>query len=228
MTSPDIYYHLPVVVFDLDDTLYKERDYLFSACDAVEEATGVPSASKTMREAFSRGENIIDAFLAISGSHTYSVSEILDIYRFHIPSLRLPDDSRKMLETLRDMGIRLYIITDGRSLSQRNKIKALGLNEFIPSGNIFISEETGHDKSTPDSFREIVRRNPEASSFTYIGDNPAKDFIMANLLGWQTIMLTDKEGLNIHSQTLPADELMRPGRVTDSLSMIPQIVRGEE
>ena len=63
-----------------------------------------------------------------------------------------------MLEHMQAMGIPMFIITDGRSFTQRNKIRALGLYDFIPWNNIFISEEMGCEKTNPAAFEEIKRR----------------------------------------------------------------------
>ena len=44
-----------------------------------------------------------------------------------------------------------------------------------------------------------MNRYPECHDFTYVGDNPRKDFISPNALGWLTVCLKD-DGRNIHKQ----------------------------
>ena len=220
MVNTDIHYHLPIVVFDLDDTLYKERDFVRSAFNAIERHTSIPNVAQAMWETFLLGGNPMDKALSMSSVIPYEISDLLNIYRFHKPVLTLPDDSRSTLGILKEQGIRMFIITDGRSISQRNKIKALGLDEYFPPENIFISEETGNDKTSPESFRTIVRKYPEAREFIYIGDNPAKDFQRPNLMGWRTIMIRDIGGVNIHPQNTVCASLHRASHVIDSISEI--------
>ncbi len=44
-------------------------------------------------------------------------------------------------------------------------------------------------------------RDMPAAEYVYVGDNPKKDFIAPNSLGWLTIGLRD-DGRNIHKQDL--------------------------
>ena len=105
------------------------------------------------------------------------------------------------------------LITDGRSVTQRRKIEALALGRWISDENIFISEERGYDKRRPEPFRSFMERYPTAEEYVYIGDNPMKDFEVANRLGWTTVMLRDTSGINIHPQPL----LLHP-------SLMPKII----
>ena len=91
------------------------------------------------------------------------------------------------------------ILTDGRSISQRNKIRALGLESWI--NKIVVSEEFGSAKPDERNFRHFHKVFPQHRSFAYIGDNPAKDFVTPNRLGWSTICLVD-QGKNIHPQQI--------------------------
>lgn len=219
----DIYYHGPVVVFDLDDTLYKERDFVFSALKAVSEALSCPDMRDSLERAFLNGLNPISEALRLSPD-SMTESELVEVYRFHRPELTLPDESRRVLDDLISHGIRLALVTDGRSRTQRAKIEALGLTRYFNPEMIFISEEAGADKTSPVSFRRIVRNWPEAKKFCYVGDNPAKDFKVPNVLGWTSIMLRDTDGCNIHPQTGDFPALYRPGVEIDSLQDLSEII----
>ena len=110
------------------------------------------------------------------------------------------------MNELKHRGITLGLITDGRSISQRNKIKALGLDRWFDNENIIISEETQSEKIEEPNFRHFVKKY-RGAEFTYVGDNPKKDFIVPNRLGWKTVMLKD-DGRNIHKQeAVPAENL---------------------
>jgi putative hydrolase of the HAD superfamily len=49
--------------------------------------------------------------------------------------------------------------------------------------------------------------NGDVECFAYVADNPMKDFVWPNRLGWTTVQLLDN-GRNVHSQTiqLPGDD----------------------
>ncbi len=206
--NTDIHYHGPVVALDLDDTLYPEADYVASAYDAIADALlrrdniNAAASLKVMNRAFRIGHNpfeaLLDAFPSIGFKELF-IPMCVEIYRYHTPKISLPEESREFLTYLRDNGIRAAIVTDGRAVTQWSKIKALSLDEFINPADIWISEERGIGKLALNPWRALVNRYPEASSFFAIGDNPAKDFLYPNMLGFTTICLIDK-GRNVHPQ----------------------------
>jgi putative hydrolase of the HAD superfamily len=117
---------------------------------------------------------------------------------------------------LTEQGIKWSILTDGRSLTQRRKIASLGLRG---ASGIYISEERGASKPALDAYLQILDDQPDAYQFCYIADNPAKDFIAPNALGWNTIMLRDS-GSNIHPQSLNVPSEFRAQIEISTLSEI--------
>lgn len=188
----DFNYHGPVVVFDLDDTLFRERDFCRSGFRQIErmlveerggEWLGV---SKRLDSMLRRRMNYFSWLEELLGDEML-MRRCVERYRSHLPTcLPMASGVGETLETLSDRGIVMGIVTDGRSVTQRRKIEALGLERYIRPEDIMISEETGYDKRSAENFRHIVRRWPEAREFIYVGDNAAKDFLMPNLLGWTT------------------------------------------
>lgn len=65
----------------------------------------------------------------------------MSIYRNQFPKINLYDGVDKIIKNLKRKGIKVGIITDGRPESQRNKIKALGLEELVD--DIIITDELG-------------------------------------------------------------------------------------
>ena len=195
---------MTVICFDLDDTLYKEIDYLKSAYReiALRAAQGdqllAGKAYYEMLQAYKDGGNAFLRLNELLGVET-PVSEYLAMYRTHRPDIHLEEDVVTTLDALKTSGCTLALITDGRSVQQRNKIVALGLNRWIADGDIVISEEIGSEKPDEANYRRIMNRHPDTDRFFYIGDNPKKDFIAPNRLGWTTICLLDN-GENIHPQ----------------------------
>lgn len=197
----------PLVAFDLDDTLYKEADFLESGftavADKVSEEYGLNPRSvfEDMRAAWHRGDNAFDmlADMLEPADRNHFIAEAVSIYRYHNPDIKLSEGAHELLTALSKKGIRQALVTDGRSKTQRAKIRALDVSEFFAPENIMISEEVGAEKRNSKVWRELVRRYPNASRFIYVGDNPAKDFIMPHKMGWVTIGIADS-GRNIHSQ----------------------------
>lgn len=227
----DIHYHGPVVVFDLDDTLFSEREH---AVSAYREVAGMPDLTtpalservvNVMTAALDNGSNPFDALDALlEGDRIgtfFTTAQRVEVYRRHRPHrLTLYPDALELLDSLRQRGIRCAIVTDGRSLTQRAKLKALGIADRFHPADIIISEESGHDKSEPDNFAAIVHHYPEASRFIYIGDNPAKDFDIPAMLGWDTVCLLTR-GANIHPQT-PSPELKTVASLCELINQINQ------
>lgn len=210
-----IHYHGPVVVFDLDDTLFRERDFCRSGFNFLCSRYGEEgeALAKAMDEELTARRNPFVPYEKFLKSKEEGDSFDLDSdiarYRSHEP-VRLPmaDGVEETVKELSDRGVIMAVITDGRSVTQRNKIKALGLDRYVPAENVWISEETGRDKHSPDSFVEVVRKYPEARSFFYVGDNELKDFHQANLLGWTTVKVPYHSD-NVHPDTNESDPIKK-------------------
>ena len=187
------------VVFDLDDTLYKEREFVYSGFRAVADFIGARTGNITyerMVSLFEAGET--DVFKEVLDERNLLIEKaaLIRIYREHSPKLCLKPEVGRLLTELVESGHLLGIITDGRSLTQRNKIRALGLDQWIE--NIVISEEIGVVKPAPASFLEMQNRFA-GRPLAYVGDNLAKDFLAPKRFGWTTICLRT-DAINIHPQ----------------------------
>ena len=220
---------MKVICFDLDDTLYKEIDYLMSAYrEVVEYAAGqctgcsdsvyflAIKAYNRMLDAYHQGLNAFEELNKFLGLEL-PVSDYLYIYRHHKPKIALSEDVVQTLDALKAEGVHIGLITDGRSIQQRNKIEALGLGRWIENADIVISEEFGSEKPALPNYEYFMKHYPECHDFTYVGDNPRKDFIAPNALGWQTVCLKD-DGRNIHRQRVDdIEERMMPKRWIERL-----------
>ena len=182
-----------IFVFDLDDTLYSERDFEKSGIEFVYHNLSIKHIS--LETILNNRNNWIEQM--INGSNNQITLEIvLDMYRNHFPTIQLYNDAKVFLEKLLSQGIEMSLITDGRSITQRNKLRALGIESFFK--NIVISEEVNSEKPSEYNFR-MVMYNKIAENYIYIADNPKKDFITPNKLGWTSICLLDR-GQNVHKQ----------------------------
>ena len=192
-----------VVVFDLEDTLYKEIDFLKSGYHAVADyltkTVGIQDLYAEMIEAYQAGEKNVFQKVIDNYHLTVDKSVLIDIYRYHIPHIHLDSMVRSVLEQLQG-NCHLAMVTDGRPRTKRNIINALGLSEYFDWSDVYISEEVGHLKTAPYSFEKIMESYPDCQ-YICVGDNPAKDFLAPNKLGWMTVCLMD-DGRNIHQQDL--------------------------
>lgn len=199
-----------IVVFDLDDTLYQEIDYkrsgILEVCKWIEKLYGIKISSSYLDEILDPNKKGSDedilAILCDLAGLPYSIKEsLLWIYRLHSPSIVLRPDVKKFINKLKDNS-KFIILTDGRSVSQRLKMFSLGLSD-LPA---YISEEQGASKPSELSFRRIMSKH-SGERYIYIGDNPVKDFIAPNNLGWITIGLKDS-GTNIHKQSINSQDML--------------------
>lgn len=199
------------VAFDLDDTLYKEIDFLRSGyrkiAEYVEKKTSLTLVYERMIQDYQKGKDVFQALIDLTLGMV-SKEKLLDIYRNHIPDISLNADGKVCLEQLHSKGIPMGIITDGRSKTQRNKILALGLDQWIPESNWIISEEIDAEKPNQKNYQILEQKYPECRYY-YVGNNPKKDFKGANELGWTTICLLDS-GEEIHPQSFNLDEVYLP------------------
>jgi len=224
-----------LVAFDLDDTIYKERDFVLSGYRAVARQLADANSAFNYDEMVhvmvnapvnpfdSLEEYLLNRSIQQSFSHDFTIPWMVATYRNHLPDISA-EEAIGVIEKLKDDGYRIGLITDGRSSTQTNKIKVLGLNRLIAPENISISELVGGEKYTPVAFKRMMELNPGIRHFIYVGDNPMKDFLWPNRLGWTTIQLVD-DGRNVHSQqvSLPSDDYRPRLRIT-SLNELPTLL----
>ncbi len=212
-----------VFVFDLDDTLYKEVDFLCSGYRAVAEST-VPFDAETafcqLCHWHSTGEKSFERLIK-TYSLPHSIDDLLAIYRFHFPKIVAEKGAIELLDELKTRKIPRCLLSDGRSRTQRNKIAALGFAENCFQF-ITISEEIGAEKPSTLGF-EAIAQNFSEHQFVYIGDNTKKDFLAPNSMGWSTIGLLD-DGRNIHAQDLLIGEPYCPNIWVNDLSQIIELL----
>jgi putative hydrolase of the HAD superfamily len=200
-----------VIVFDLDDTLYKEVEYLKSAfreiARVLKKETG-QDLFERMMGLYQTDKEVFGTIIEEFQIQTYTKNDLIEIYRNHKPDLHLEDHIADKLNEIKNSGIATGLITDGRSHTQRNKLKSLGLQNYFDE--VLISEEFGSEKPDPGTFK-YIQDKLQGEKYVYIGDNIQKDFIAPNKLGWHTICLLE-DGSNIHPQNRSEidEEVQRP------------------
>ena len=210
-----------VVVFDLDDTLYKEVAFVESGFKAVARHIGNISFADELISWWTDGKNALESLIN-KYSLKFPIERLLSVYRNHLPAIELDTSTVQILDYLIANGRILGLITDGRSITQHNKIRALGLSQWISTENIIISEDFGSSKPDVRNYQFFMSKYPD-KTYTYIGDNVAKDFLAPKTLGWQTICLKDN-GQNIHSQNYNMNEEFLPDITIKNISEIKHLI----
>jgi len=192
-------------VFDLDDTIYKEIDFLKSAYRSISAMLMQYIGVDIYEEMWTDYAGKKNVFAAIIEKYkevlpNTTVEDLLYEYRTHVPEISLANDVRHFLQQLKDTGVPLGLITDGRSITQRNKLKALGIIDSFQ--DLIISEEFGSEKPNPKNYLYFEDKYPDRE-FYFVGDNTRKDFVVPAQLGWHMICLEDS-GQHIHRQDVTA------------------------
>jgi putative hydrolase of the HAD superfamily len=198
-----------VIVFDLDDTLYAEADYVDSGvrnvCNRIQTLYGLDICAD-VNKAMAKDPKVDWLTLACELANLPSTAKdsLLWMYRLHKPDIALSAPCKQALQKIRSDSKDVAILTDGRSVTQRLKLKELGLLDW-PA---YISEDHGTSKPSPERFRAIQADFP-AQYYVYVADNVQKDFIGCNPLGWIGVGMQGNHR-NVHTQAsdgLPASAL---------------------
>jgi putative hydrolase of the HAD superfamily len=189
-----------IVVFDIDDTLYLERDYVFSGFHAVAQQL----ASLTRVNATTLYEYMIQKFNNEGRQHVFdnllqefprirracTKAQLLEVYRSHCPQIKILDGLDRLLNGLKTANATLAIVSDGRLVSQQRKVQALQLARWFDI--IVLTDKWGKHFWKPHrrGFETIEQyTGARGEQLVYIADNPSKDFIAPNSLGWMTVRL---------------------------------------
>lgn len=187
--------NIDAVIFDLDDTLYSEKQYIRSGYKKIAEYFNIPDMEEEMWNCFENGGKAIDEVLKAHGLISKK-EQALYIYRFQEPKISLYSGVGELLIRIKKKK-KIGIITDGRPEGQRAKLKALNINV----DKVIITDELGgaeYRKPNPKAF-EIMQKelNTEFERMVYIGDNIKKDFIAPQKLGMKYIWFKNPDGLYV-------------------------------
>jgi len=196
---------IKAIIFDLDDTLYPEEEFVMSGFNSVAKylakkynlsSLKIFNILKSDFKSGIRGRNFTLLLKKLNLPIT-ELKKAIIIYRNHQPKIRLYPDVQKILEYLsKNKKIKLGMISDGIVKTQKNKISALKIRKYFKV--ILLSDRLGVNCRKPDTkpFSVVLNKlgvKPEEA--IYIADNPQKDFIGAKKLGIFTVRIKRKDGL---------------------------------
>lgn len=204
-----------IIVFDLDDTLYSERQFAvsgFRACERwLEEKFGVGSVVEEMTRLLDDGHmrSLFELVMAarVPGLSPRDVEDFIDIYRLHTPEITLYPDAERALDRFCAEGP-IGLITDGQHEVQSAKVEALDIAHRFHH-IVYTSALGGRSFSKPHplSYEQMEAALKRAGAgdgrFVYVGDNPAKDFLTPNHRGWLSIQVLRPQ--RIHSRAVAVE-----------------------
>ncbi|WP_409341836.1 HAD family hydrolase [Paenibacillus sp. MBLB4367] len=190
------------VVFDLDDTLYPEKQFVWSGFRAVDHflneelhLEGFYDLAVACFEQGGRGTIFNRVLESLRFPYDDSlIKQLIDVYRSHRPNISLFDDARWAISFYAG-AYRTGIITDGYLVSQLNKIDALQLRDTID--NILCTDMFGREHWKPSELPYLKMMSAldcVGMECVYVGDNPRKDFVTAKKLGWTTVQIIRSDG----------------------------------
>lgn len=215
------------VLFDLDNTLYDEHQFVKSGFTAV---------SQLLSNKFSLDEETVYACLwgsfmeqgrknvfghVLTGLGIYddvAVSDVVELYRTHLPQISVFKDVHDILPILRKE-YRLGLITDGLRRVQENKVKALKISSCFDV--ITYAEDYG-GKHSPKPFSVILKQlQAKACESIYVDDNPHKGFAVAKEMGIRTVRILRGE----HKDLVVDDEQNSPDFEINDLHQLTSIIQ---
>lgn len=200
-------------LFDVDDTLYDQlqpfqRAYLkmfgepegvdlerlFSQSrkrgDEVFEASQLGTISMEEMYIYRTQKSFADLELFISPDQALAFQAY---YQEFQQKIFLSEECRSMLADLKGR-VRLGIITNGPGAHQRNKVKTLGMEEWIADQDVFVSGELPTAKPDLGIF-EYAREQMQLSGEEcyYIGDSYENDVCGAVGAGWKCVWFNRRQ-----------------------------------
>ena len=190
---------IEAVGFDLDGTLYDELDFILQVYSPI--ATLLANVTKQgqyevywrmVNRWLKKGSSYNRIFLEVLSSKDINgeikkstIEKCLHIYRYFQPELCLTNRVKILLDNFKN-NYPVFLITDGNSLLQRAKFKALELEKWFDHSNVAISGDYGFECQKPSVFMASqieVLRNVSPSQVIYFGDRE-KDALFANNVGF--------------------------------------------
>jgi len=182
---------LKAVIFDLDDTLISEKEYVISAFNHISKVISneynllYEDIFNELKLLFEESpKNVFNRFFEKHKLFytTDDINYLIEEYRNHEPNIKFYDDVIPCINTLREKGFKLGIITDGYNNSQWKKLIALNADKLFDE--IIVTDDFGREywKPNPKAF-EIIRDRMKIdfSQMVYVGDNPEKDFYISKI-----------------------------------------------
>ena len=200
----------------MDDTLFPESEFVRSGFEEVDryllKNLSINNFFPRAWKKFTSGNrgfifNQVLQDINYDGDVGVLVNELVTIYREHIPSIELFDDAKWALEYYSKIAP-LALLSDGYFNTQKNKVKSINIDAYFQE--YYLTDQWGARYWKPSTF--VFKKVEDdfksfGNKFVYVSDNPAKDFVAPNQLGWDSIHIKrefgEYNGINIPSNGKP-------------------------
>jgi putative hydrolase of the HAD superfamily len=207
------------VGFDLDGTLFDDRQYVRAGLDAaareLESRTGVAAREDLHDAYFERGirERTFDHVLDAHDLPPELVGDLVEAYHAHEADLDPYPETVATLDAL-ESDYRLGLLTGGTN--GREKLDRLGIASSFDA--VVVAAGADATKHEPEPFVDLLDAlGVEASDAAYVGDRPEIDFRHPNDLGMYTVRVAVGRFADV-----PADgEDEQPDATVESLDELP-------
>jgi putative hydrolase of the HAD superfamily len=182
---------IKAVGFDMDGTIYDEYDFIYQVYQSIANTFSNSNHSST-----SILKSMLKKWLEEGSSYPYIFSEIavstgclqseqekkiheaLMLFRNFKPELQISQRIRFLLEDLKEK-YELFLVSDGSSALQWNKIKALNLENYFNKQNIFVSGDFGKGAEKPNlmslDFLKVFKKELQRDEVVFVGDRFADE-----------------------------------------------------
>lgn len=176
-----------LIIFDLDDTLYLERDYVLSGFDFISDVFSKKyQINKTniseylfftfTNEGRERIFNKLYEYFNIDYNEQ-DIRFLVESYRNHQPKISLSIQYQSLLNEIKEK-FHIALVTDGSPIIQKNKVRALGLDNIFDF--IVYCWEIDAPKPSVKGFELAMSHFKCTNKETLIiGDNPEHDVVAA-------------------------------------------------
>jgi putative hydrolase of the HAD superfamily len=169
---------IKTVIFDLDNTLYNENDFVYAGFKHVTDeffagSLGVYTKLCELHKITSASHKIFDILMKEMGIFSKEkVMEMAYAYRTNLPHIECFSWVKPLFIDLRLSGNTIGLITNGRTMPQYNKIISLGLRKHVDKYLICDILDFKYWKPHPLSYRMMSQwLNVKPENCLYIDDN---------------------------------------------------------
>lgn len=209
------------VCFDLDGTLFDDRQYVeagLRAAASVVEAETVADVTEDLFEAFFEREirqRTFDHVLERRGLPTDLVGEMVESYHDHDEPLDPFPEAVPVLDSL-GSEYRLGLLTGGTN--GHAKLDRLGLSSSFDA--VVVAPDRGLSKHDPAAFETLLSElGVDGSDAVYVGNRPELDVPHPAALGMRTVQVTT----GLYGGP-PESDRTTPDRTVESLAELPAVL----
>lgn len=177
----DLFQKYKALIFDLDNTLYDEKDYLFPVYHVISELAARKDKIEALlaeqylkREFITNGrKDLFNKFISHFKLRYCSVEDFLQILRTNRPEkkMQLYKSAATTLQSMSDLKKQIFILTNGNPEQQRNKVAMIDWQGIDQKIQFIYANETEKKPSPLEINRIILKCNLSKKDIVFIGDS---------------------------------------------------------